>query len=62
MPWNVAYAMPVVDAYVVSGFSRTKTWLAKPFASGGGRGIERWDGGAVPPRHYLQERIDGVPG
>ena len=37
-------------------------WLLKPLASGGGRHIERWDGGVVPPRHYLQERIEGIPG
>ncbi len=37
-------------------------WLVKPLASGGGRGIHRWAGGAVPRSHYLQEQIDGVPG
>jgi predicted ATP-grasp superfamily ATP-dependent carboligase len=37
-------------------------WLVKPLASGGGRGIRLWKGGEVPPGHYLQERIGGVPG
>jgi predicted ATP-grasp superfamily ATP-dependent carboligase len=37
-------------------------WLVKPVASGGGRGITRWQGNDVPPGHYLQERIEGVPG
>jgi predicted ATP-grasp superfamily ATP-dependent carboligase len=36
-------------------------WLLKPLASGGGRGIHLWAGGAVPRTHYLQRRIDGVP-
>jgi uncharacterized protein len=36
-------------------------WLLKPIASGGGRGIRPWTGGAVPGSHYLQERLDGVP-
>jgi predicted ATP-grasp superfamily ATP-dependent carboligase len=37
-------------------------WVMKPLASGGGRGIHRWTGDAIPPGCYLQEWIDGVPG
>lgn len=38
-------------------------WLVKPRASGGGHGIVPWRRGApLPPRHVLQERVDGVPG
>jgi predicted ATP-grasp superfamily ATP-dependent carboligase len=36
-------------------------WLVKPLASGGGRSIHRWAGETVPRRHYLQQRIDGMP-
>jgi len=39
------------------------SWLAKPFASGGGHGITHWTRGAVVRRtHFLQQRITGVPG
>jgi hypothetical protein len=38
-------------------------WLVKPLASGGGRGVRRWRGGARVPRgSYLQESVDGTPG
>jgi predicted ATP-grasp superfamily ATP-dependent carboligase len=37
-------------------------WLVKPIASGGGRGIKLWKGTVVPTGHYLQQRIEGVPG
>jgi uncharacterized protein len=39
-------------------------WLLKPLGSGGGQGIRRWtaaDGPAVPPGHYLQASVRGVP-
>ena len=39
-----------------------KEWLLKPIASGGGRGVRLWNGNDVPPGHYLQQRIEGVPG
>ncbi len=48
--------------YVVPGFSRTKEWLLKPLASGGGRGIRPWKGDALPRGYYLQERIEGTLG
>ena len=39
------------------------TWLLKPRASGGGRGILVWRGGRRAPRgSYWQQRIAGVPG
>jgi predicted ATP-grasp superfamily ATP-dependent carboligase len=46
-------------AYVAS--CRTN-WLVKPFRSGGGHGIRPWTGGRVPRAHYLQQRIEGIPG
>jgi predicted ATP-grasp superfamily ATP-dependent carboligase len=49
-------------SYVVPGFTRTKPWLLKPLASGGGRGIRPWRGDALPRGYYLQERIEGTPG
>jgi predicted ATP-grasp superfamily ATP-dependent carboligase len=42
---------------------RGPRWLAKPLASGGGRGVRPWPSGTRPPRRvYLQELIDGTPG
>jgi predicted ATP-grasp superfamily ATP-dependent carboligase len=39
------------------------SWLLKPRRSGGGHGVAIWQyGQRVPRTHYLQERIDGVPG
>ena len=37
-------------------------WLIKPFASGGGRGIRRWNRERIPRHCYLQEEVSGVPG
>jgi predicted ATP-grasp superfamily ATP-dependent carboligase len=38
-------------------------WLVKPIASGGGRGVRRWRGGAPVPRgSYLQQFVEGTPG
>jgi predicted ATP-grasp superfamily ATP-dependent carboligase len=35
----------------------------KPRRSGGGQGVRRWrSGDPLPAGHYLQERIEGVPG
>src|SRR5262249_17450945 len=31
------------------------TWLMKPFASAGGRGIQRWRGDRLPPGYFAQE-------
>ena len=42
---------------------RRHSWLAKPFASGGGHGITRWRRGDTLGRsHFLQQHIRGVPG
>ncbi|MGH7646807.1 MAG: ATP-grasp domain-containing protein [Gemmatimonadaceae bacterium] len=39
------------------------SWLAKPFASGGGHGISRWrQGTSLHATHFLQQRIAGIPG
>jgi hypothetical protein len=35
-------------------------WLRKPLRGGGGIRVREWRGGALPPGHFLQERIDGV--
>jgi len=45
-----------------AGLPRDGSWLAKPMASAGGRGIRPWTGGTVPPRRptYYQRRIDGL--
>jgi predicted ATP-grasp superfamily ATP-dependent carboligase len=38
-------------------------WLVKPLASGGGRGVRPWRGGARLPRgSYLQQFVEGTPG
>ena len=42
---------------------RRRRWLLKPRRSGGGHGTTAWrPGRPVSRRHYLQERIAGVPG
>lgn len=39
------------------------SWLAKPFASGGGHGISKWRRGtSLRSTHFLQQRIAGIPG
>jgi predicted ATP-grasp superfamily ATP-dependent carboligase len=43
--------------------ARQRTWLAKPLASGGGRGVRWWHRGDLVPRGcYLQEFVEGTPG
>jgi predicted ATP-grasp superfamily ATP-dependent carboligase len=43
-----------------SGIDR---WLSKPRSSGGGHGVTSWRPGQTVPRgHYLQERVEGIPG
>jgi predicted ATP-grasp superfamily ATP-dependent carboligase len=38
-------------------------WLLKPRSSGGGHGTRSWRRGQrVPRTHYLQQRIEGIPG
>ncbi len=36
-------------------------WLRKPWRSGGGHGISRWDGKRLTPRHFLQAYVEGQP-
>jgi uncharacterized protein len=36
-------------------------WLVKPAAGGGGQGVHFWRGQPLPPRHILQEYVQGVP-
>ncbi len=36
-------------------------WLRKPWRSGGGHGIRRWDGRRLTPRHFLQAYVEGRP-
>jgi predicted ATP-grasp superfamily ATP-dependent carboligase len=36
------------------------TWLRKPRAGGGGRGVRRWSGGRLRPSEILQRRVDGL--
>jgi predicted ATP-grasp superfamily ATP-dependent carboligase len=37
-----------------------REWLRKPARGGGGRGIRRWEGGALSPREIVQERVRGL--
>ncbi len=37
------------------------SWLSKPLASGGGRGIRPWRGGDSGRSVYYQERVEGLP-
>jgi predicted ATP-grasp superfamily ATP-dependent carboligase len=50
-----------------AGLPTDGTWLAKPLAGAGGRGVRPWRGGAAgragtteSNTHYFQQRIDGV--
>ncbi len=45
-----------------SGLPRDGSWLVKPLASGGGRGIRPWDGSAGSGGRavYYQERVEGL--
>ena len=36
-------------------------WLCKPAASGGGTGIEPWNGSHLKRSHLLQARVEGLP-
>jgi len=46
-----------------SGLPVDGSWLRKPLASAGGRGINPWIGQEREPRHsfYYQERVEGLP-
>ena len=45
-----------------AGIPRDGSWLVKPLASGGGRGIHRWAGGPTDLARpvYFQERVEGL--
>jgi len=56
------FAAPELRFRVGRDSDRTR-WLAKPFASGGGHGITRWQRGDTLRRtHFLQQHIRGQPG
>lgn len=56
------FAAPELRLRAAGDPGRT-AWLAKPFASGGGHGIARWQHGDTLHRtHFLQQRIAGQPG
>lgn len=66
-PWNVAaalnrrgFAAPRL-ARIADGSPTAGRWLVKPLASGGGLGVQVWEGEPVGSNtsHYLQEFIDG---
>jgi predicted ATP-grasp superfamily ATP-dependent carboligase len=44
-----------------SARATTGGYLVKPRASAGGAGIRFWDGGRIPPTHFLQPFIPGEP-
>ena len=60
----------VTSAFRAEGFAAPAldgkgdgTWLEKPLASGGGKGVHLWTHGDNRRKaHYLQQRIDGMPG
>lgn len=61
---RLGFATPRTRAGVPrSDLDRRRRWLLKPRRSGGGHGLSVWRvGQPVSRRHYLQERITGVPG
>jgi predicted ATP-grasp superfamily ATP-dependent carboligase len=57
------WVTPNTRATAPSRGARPGEWLLKPRRSGGGHGTRIWRRGQVIPRaHYLQQRIEGVPG
>ncbi len=55
-------AGPVSVRRPAAGAGRRR-WLAKPLASGGGRGVRLWHrGDRIPRGCYFQEFLDGTPG
>jgi predicted ATP-grasp superfamily ATP-dependent carboligase len=57
------FAVPATRASAPSVALDRRRWLLKPRSSGGGHGTSPWRRGRpVSRRHYLQERIAGVPG
>lgn len=57
------WVTPNTRATAPSRGARPGEWLLKPRRSGGGHGTRIWRRGQVVSRaHYLQQRIEGVPG
>lgn len=55
------HRLPVPDVRL--GRAGGGTWLVKPLASGGGRGVRKWRrGDRVPRGCYLQRFVEGTPG
>ena len=52
----------VVAAAHAPSTGGAERWMLKPRMSGGGHGVRLWDGDEpVPPHHYLQEFVSGIP-
>jgi uncharacterized protein len=57
------FVTPNAKAAAPSRRARPGEWLLKPRRSGGGHGTRVWRRGQVVSRtHYLQQRIEGIPG
>ncbi len=57
------FVTPEARGTAPSGRARPGEWLLKPRRSGGGHGTRIWRRGQVVSRtHYLQQRIQGIPG
>lgn len=56
--------IPFAETLLVGEETRARDsgrYLRKPVRSGGGRGIEVWDGGHLDDEHLLQVEVDGLP-
>jgi uncharacterized protein len=57
------FAVPETRVTAPAGRQSRGYWLLKPRRSGGGHGTSVWrQTKPIPRTHYLQERLDGVPG
>jgi predicted ATP-grasp superfamily ATP-dependent carboligase len=57
------FPVPETRATAPAGRQSRGWWMLKPRRSGGGHGTAFWrQTQAVPRTHYLQERVDGLPG
>lgn len=60
---GVPVAAVIAGARIPGPWARTRAWLVKPRASGGGHRIRRWVPGSPVPRDcYLQALVEGTPG
>jgi predicted ATP-grasp superfamily ATP-dependent carboligase len=56
------FATPITRVDVPGDLVGTTEWLLKPFRSGGGQGVRRWQPGTRVRRgDFAQELIDGIP-